>query len=217
MAGNENAKPGLAKARLAYIYGVGAPDPGIPVKNKKWLLEVSSVDPKTLDRHLRIWDEEMETMAKHATDNAFGFVLREEVLAQHAEDVEFMRRETDRTKNEVENLDEIQLKLDGLVERIADNLSLTGDDYDSVSRLLENYFQHSMNRQKLLALFLTVQKRWQDSSAVSSTIAAYETSLKETAKRKAKQADEANRGPGEGEVRNAGHSARENGEVFRRA
>lgn len=215
MAGNENAKPGLAKARLAYIYGVGGTEPGIPVRNKKWLLEVATVDPKTLDRHLKIWDEEMETMAKSATDNAFGFVLREEVLAQHAEDVDFLRRETDRTKNEVENLDEIQLKLDSLIESISDNLGLGSDDYDSVSRLLENYFNHSLNRQKLLNLFLATQKRWQDSSAVSSTISAYETSLKETAKRRAKQADE-NKTPGPDELRNAGHSARENGGVFKR-
>jgi hypothetical protein len=159
----------------------------------------------------------METIARSAADNPFGIVLREDVMASHAEDVDFLRRESDRLKSEVENVDEIQLKLDTLLDRIADNLSFTSEDIGVTTRLLNKYLEHSMNRQRLLTLFLAVQKRWQDSSAVSSTISAYETSLKETAKRKAKQAgeDEDRRadksGPG-----NAGDEAKGNVSVFKR-
>lgn len=187
MAGNANARTGLAKARLAYLYGVGAPDPGIPCRNKAWLLEVATVDRKTLDKHLAVWDEEMEAIARSQPENQFGLVLREDVMNAHAADVDFLRREMDRTKDEIDNVDEIQLKLDTLLERIADSCELGPDSQDSVSRLLENYFKHSLNRKSLLTLFLALEKQWQHASAVSSTISAYETSLKERARRQAKQ------------------------------
>ena len=214
MAGNENARDGLALARQMYIFGLG--NDGVPCRDRKKLLEVSTVTHDTLRGHVLKWENEAEQIARNREDSTLGFCLREESVIAHSEDVDFLRRETDRLKHEVENLDEIQLKLTTLVENIADNLSLTGDDYDSVSRLLSKYLDHSANKAKVLSLFLAVQKRWQDSSAVSSTIAAYETSLKETAKRKAKQAGENDRTPGPDELRNAGHSARENGGVFKR-
>jgi hypothetical protein len=139
------------------------------------------------------------------------------VMAKHAEDVDFLRRQTDALKLEVDNVDEIQEKLWHLVEGIQENLMLTAEDFDSVSNLLGKYFKHSMNKQSLLSLFLTIQKRWQDSSAVSATISAFETTLKETAKRKAKQAAEQDGlNLKDANQSNAGQAAIGNTSVFRR-
>ena len=217
MAGNPDAKLGLAKARLMYLYGTGAPDPGIPCRNQKHLVEVSTVDPKTFSRHRQIWDQELETMARSAKDNPFGIALREESLVQHAEDVDFLRRQADQLKDEIDNVDEIQSRLESLVESISRSPGLLAGESDKLLRLLDSYFRHSMNRQKLLSLLLSVQSRWQDSSGVSGTLSAFEVAQKETAKRKAKQAGEEAQGAnGSGPPANAGHAARGNTDLFQR-
>lgn len=187
MAGNPNAKPGLAKARLAYLYGVGAPEKGIPCRNKNWLLEVSCVDRKTLDKHMAIWNQEMETIARNGPENAFGLTLREGVTESHVADVDWLRLQMNQIKDEVDNVDQLQLDLSTLLERIADSLTMDHDDIDTVTKLLDRYFQHSLNRQKLLGIFLSLQKAWLHSSAMDSTIAVFETMMKEQAKRQAKQ------------------------------
>lgn len=184
MASNENARDGLALARQAYMFGVG--NGGKPLRDRQALLDMSTVSKWTLAKHTETWDKELEEIARSAAFSPTNFVLREDVLRAHAEDVEWLRRQTDSLKHEVDTLENTQKSLWELLTGIEENLMLTSNDFEEVSRLLEGYLNQSVNRQKLLALFLTTQKRWQDSSAVSSTIAAYETSLKETAKLKAK-------------------------------
>jgi hypothetical protein len=137
------------------------------------------------------------------------------VIQAHREDVNFLRRQADSLKNEVDNVDEIQSALYDLIESIRDNLSLTSEDFHAVSRLIEGYLAKSMNRQKVLSLFLTVQNRWQDSSTVSSTISAYEVTLKEQAKRQAKQAADTDAGRNVTST-NGAEVAKGNTELFRR-
>jgi hypothetical protein len=215
MAGNENAREGLAIARKAYLFGYG--NGGTPVRNRKTLLELSTVHSDTLAKHIVKWEAEAEEIARSAGENSLGFVLREETIMAHREDVEFLRRQCDSLKSECDNIDEIQLELYQLVQSIGDNLTLTAEDFDSVSKVLERYLAHSANRKAVLNLFLATQKRWQDSSAVSSTIAAYETTLKEHAKRKAKQEGEKEGvNPDDMKRANAGQAAAGNTGLFRR-
>lgn len=185
MAGNANARDGVALARQAYLFGVG--NDGVPLRDRQRLLELSTVHSDTLARHIARWEKEAEEIARSAGQNALGFCLREDAMAAHAADVDFLRREMDRTKDEVDNVDEIQWKLDTLLERIGDSCEFGPEHIDSVSRLLESYFKHSLNRKSLLSLFLSLEKQWMESSAIRGTISAYETSLKEQAKRRAKQ------------------------------
>ena len=217
MAGNPDARQGLAKARLAYLYGVGvgAPD-GLPVRSKSDLLEIAMVDRKTLDKHLNVWAGEAEEIARSAADNPLGFGIREDFLASHAADVDFLRAQTDKLKIELETVDEVQEKLENLVEGIRENLMLTSEDFAKILRLLESYFRLSMNRQKLSGLFLATRKAWQESSNVSAALSAAEVTMKENAKRKARQAmeDADRRAPASTD---AGAAAAANTGLFRRS
>lgn len=216
MAGNPDAKTGLAKARLAYLYGVGSPDPGVPVRSQSWLLEVATVDRNTLAKHRAVWDQELEALARSTADNQLAFGLREETVEAHKNDVQFLREMTDSLKKEVKKADEIQQALWDLVSGIRENLMLTSEDFAAVARLVGKYCEHEGSRKSALASFHVTRKAWQDASAVSSMLAAGEVTMKENAKRKARQAmdDADRRAP---VSKDAGAAAAGNTSLFRRS
>lgn len=214
MAGNPDAKDSLALTRLMYLFGIG--NGGEPCRSREKLREVSKVTDITLRRHIEIWDGEAETLAKNANELQLGFGLREDFLAKHAEDVDFLRRTTDSLQAEADALPEMESKLETLLEGIRENLMLTSEDFAKVLRLLDSYFRLTANRQKVIGLHLAVQKRWQDSSNVSAALSAAEVTMKENAKRKARQAmeDADRRAPASVD---AGAAAAANTGLFRRS
>ena len=214
MAQTLDARHGVAFTRLAYLYGIG--NDGVPVKSHEKLLELSGVHNDTLRRHVAKWEREAEEIAKSTSDYAQGFGLSEETVESHRHDVEFLRKTADSLKNELENLPKATESLYNVLDGIRDNLALTSEDFATIARTVESYCRLSMNRQKVLSLYMATRKAWQDASAVSSMLAAGEVTMKENAKRKARQAmeDADRRAPASTD---AGAAAAANTGLFRRS
>lgn len=180
MANHKNARDGVALARQAYLYGIG--NNGVPLRDRRKLVEIAMVTDATLGVHVKKWEVDAEKLAKNCQDSSYGLRVKQETVFQHESDVSFLRREADRIKDEVDNVDEIQQKLWGLIQSISEISS--SEQIDDLTRLVDRYLRKSMNRQALLAVFLSLQKRWQDSSGMTGSIEATVAGMKEVEKQK---------------------------------
>lgn len=197
--GNVDARPGLAMARLAYLYGVG--NEGIPLRKVERLLEIAQCHGDTLRKKMSQWDQEMEEIAKTMATNPLSFGLSEDVIEAHRADVEFLRNQMDSLKSEHDSLHEITANLEDLLERLTFARDFPATDAEKAFKLLDRYLATSANRKNLLSLFMATQKRWMESGGVQSTLTAWQANLTETAKRKARFDTPANPGgdgPGDG-------------------
>ena len=180
MANHKNARDGVALARQAYLYGIG--NNGVPLRDRKRLVEMSMVTDATLGVHIKKWEADAEKLAKNCQDSSYGMMVKEETVFQHESDVSFLRREADRIKDEVDNVDDIQRGLWDLVQSISE--ISTSEQIDSLITLIDRYLKKSTNRQSLLTVFLSLQKRWQDSSGMTGSIEATVAGMKEVEKQK---------------------------------
>ncbi len=193
MAGNQNsgqtpqAKSGLSLARLAFLYGSG--NGGKPLRDREKLVAIAQVHPDTLRRHILIWEDEEETMAQTIANNPLTVELRPEIVEAYLGDREFLRREVDKTRQEIESIDRITANLEDLLERIAESVQFTRDDVDGVTNLLDKYLQKSVNRQKLVPMFQSLQKHWMELSGVADVQAAWAAGLRERTKAREKKAE----------------------------
>jgi len=210
MGSRPGQKDGVALARQAFLYGIG--NGGVPLRDRAALVALSQVTDGTLRRHIQQWEEDAEKLAQSAADRSYGLRVKEETLLQHEADVSFLRREADRIKDEVDNVDDIQRELWDLVQSIS-AISST-EQIDSLVGLIDRYIKKSVNRQSLLSLFLSLQKRWQDSSGMTGSIDATVAGMKEVEKQKRIQELRDKHPPGSDD--RAGPDHVKNGAIFKR-
>lgn len=192
MAGNADARDGLALARLEYLYGYS--NGGVPQRSRAVLLELSGVTRNTLALHVATWEKESEEIARYKAQSELGLVLNEATFEKHRHDTEWLRTAMDNAKRDYDNTSDIADELHNLIDGIRDNVMLTADDFDSLSRMVENYLRLHVTKASTLKLFLALNARWAESSAVSAMLGAHSAQLRETAKIKAKQAAHAAEG-----------------------
>jgi len=180
MANHKQAKIGVEAARQAYLYGVG--NGGIPLRDNVKLREIACVANTAFTGHLRKWESECEKMAKENVGSAYGLTVSVATSENHASDVHFLRLELDRVKSEVDNIDEIQADLWELVKDLQESSLASSEQIDGLITLIDRYLKKSVNRQNLLSLFLSLQKRWQDSSGMTGAIEASVAGMKEVEK-----------------------------------
>jgi hypothetical protein len=179
----KSIKAGTELARHAFLYG--GPD-GVPVISKQLLADMAGVHPTTIGAHLPAWTRQREELLRQREENPLGYILSPETVEQNRKDVEFLRLETDKLKLESENLVGITDKLYGVLENLSENLDLGPDDADKIIGLVGKYLGASANRSKVLTLFLAVQKRWQESSGIASSMKSFEAGQREAEKGKAR-------------------------------
>lgn len=215
MARTKQSFVGVPAARMAFLYGVG--NGGEPCRDRDKLKEIAGVTDKTLLVHLEKWNKELEGMAENGRDLVTGLVVKPETVEKHDFDVHFLRKNLDRIMEEVENLDDTQAEIWGLVSSLQDLNVATSEQIDSLITLIDRYLKKSCNRQNLLSLFLSLQKRWQDSSGMSGTIEVAVAGMKEIEKAK-RIAELRSNHPGSSKVAapESGPAHTRNSEVFRR-
>lgn len=210
--GAKNTDLRLAEARRAYLYGQG--EDGKPIRSRKILMGISGVTRQTIDRHIKKWNAELDEFMKSSASEQLGICLREADLEAHAADIDWLRRTADNLKTEADNIEDRAERLDELVDSLIDQMDFGPEDAAKLTGLLRQYLEHSEQRKKLISLFLQTQKRWQDSSAITSTISAFETFQKEMMRRRAKQEPGPNGDPATPST--GADLAKQDGSVFRR-
>lgn len=213
MAIHKQAKLGVEAARQAYLYGVGYG--GVPLRDRVELQRLSSVKDTAFSIHLRKWEAESEKMAKESNRSAFGLAVKPENIENHADDVHFLRLQVDQIKSEVENIDEIQADLWSLVQNLQESSLASSEQIDALIQLIDRYLKKSINRQNLLTLFLSLQKRWQDSSGMTGALDVSIAGMKEVEKAKRLQGLRENHSP-EKVAERAGPKHVEDQTIFRR-
>jgi septation ring formation regulator EzrA len=171
---------GVEAARQAYLYGVGYG--GVPLRDRVELQRLASVRDSAFSVHLRKWESESEELALKKQDSAFGISVKPETAEKHGEDVFFLRQKLDEIKDEVDNLDQNQADIWDFIQEIRDTSLASSEQIDSLVNLVDRYLKKSLNRQNLLGLFLSLQKRWQDSSGMTGAIEASVAGMKEVEK-----------------------------------
>lgn len=152
-------KPGIAKARLAYLYGVnGSP----PVVTTKELCEIAGVAEKTIWKHTATWKLEAERIAVKDSKAASGLTLSDDTQKQASKDVEFLRSQLDQMMTEIEQIDKTVTKLETILEQFD-----TGDK-DFLVKCFDFYLRASLNKQNLRKQWLAANTRWTSISGVDS-------------------------------------------------
>ena len=178
-SGEKAVMAGRTIARLAFLYGEGD---GKPVADVKRLSELSGLAVLTLKRWMPEWNKEREEMLTTNGKCALGYHLSKETIQSHKEDVAFLRSNCNNLKNESDSLDKILPKMEKMFREIPDSLCFGADDAQEIIDLMKAYFKTSLNQQKVLGLFLSVQKRWQESSGMQSQLKAWEVGQREQAR-----------------------------------
>lgn len=180
MARTKQASVGLPAARMAFLYGVG--NGGEPLRDRARLQEIAGVSDKTILLHLEKWNKEITEKAESGRDLITGTLIKPETTEFHSSDVFFLRSNLDRIKEEIDNLDDVQTEIWDLVSSLRDLNVATSEQIDLLIQLIDRYLKKSCNRQNLLTLFLSLQKRWQDSSGMTGTIETAVAGMKEVEK-----------------------------------
>jgi len=128
------------------------------------------------------WSHEREEILIESGKSALGYHLSGATMQAHKEDVAFLRSNCDNLKNESDSLDKILPKMEKMFREIPDSLCFGADDAQEIIDLMKAYFKTSLNQQKVLGLFLSVQKRWQESSGMQSQLKAWEVGQREQAR-----------------------------------
>jgi cell division protein FtsB len=174
-----NRKASRELAKQAFLYGEGD---GKPVLDIHRLIEISGLHPATIKRHMDEWTAEREEMLINKGNCGLALHLSGKTIKDHHADVAFLREQADKLKSEVANLEKAENLLLTILENMADSLDLGPDDADKLISLADKYFKILGSKKSLITLSLAVQKRWQESSGIASTMKAWETGQREQEK-----------------------------------
>lgn len=213
MARTKQSVVGVPAARLAFLYGIGTN--GEPCRDRARLKSIAGVSDKTLLLHLEKWTKELEEMAVNSGESILGVTVKPETSESHQKDVAFLRHELDRIQDEISMVDDIQSEIWDLVSSLRDLNVATSEQIDSMIALVDRYLKKSMNRQNLLSLFLSVHRRWQDSSGMTGVLDATITGMKEVEKARRLAELRAQKAPASSEVP-SGPAHLRDASVFRR-
>jgi hypothetical protein len=99
-------------------------------------------------------------------------------LRKHAEDVAFLRERADSLEAEVKASDDV-------AEDLRDAL-LSAEAGEDLHQILDSYIKSAMNAQKSMGQWLTVQKRWVESSGIAAKLKAFSAAETEKARGRAR-------------------------------
>lgn len=168
---HQHAKTSLA--RQFFLFGSGS---GRPVTEIKTLAKLTGCSECNLARKVPAWTEEREALLIESS--TINIDIAPDSLRKHAEDVAFLRERADTLEEEVRTCEDTAETLrEALVDAGA------GED---LHQILEGYIKSSVNAQKTTAQWLTVQKRWVESSGIEAKLKAFSAGETEKARGRAR-------------------------------
>ena len=179
----------IETARQAFLYGLGD---GRPISEAKRLSEVSGLHLHTVLKYLPTWQAEREEVLRESSPLGVRLKITDEVLKKHAEDMAWLRKETEAIRLEAETVDLVVDKL----RMVVDNFVLNTDVGDRALAIFEAYCQAALRKKDLRSQFIQMQKQWVQLSGVQQLMDIQLTHDKEIAKGKAKQFVAGTGGPG---------------------
>lgn len=192
-------KPGIAKARLAYLYGVnGSP----PVVTTKELCEIAGVAEKTIWKHTANWKLEAERIAVKDSRASSSLALSDEVLEQGRKDIATMRSQTDLYAAQLD-------KLKSSTDLLLDFIENFTDEREHALKCFEMFLNGMGSRTSLLANYLKVQAQWSKASGLEAFCDVQVAGAKTVAVARAKmQVEDSDKTEPEGEVMGLGFKRR---------
>lgn len=196
----KGSKPGIAKARLAFLYGVnGNP----PVVTTKELAVIAGTTEKAVWTHMAAWKAEAEKIAIADARAQSAITLRSAVLTlsdkvseSHSKDVEILRNNVDLLAAQLESCDK-------MTNVLFDFMKNMDDDKDYALRIFENFIRGVGARASIMKQFQSVRADWAKCSGMDAYSDVQVTAAKTLAQGMAKL--ELDNGsdktePGEGEM-----------------
>lgn len=162
----KGCKPGVARARLAYLHGEGD---GVPVVSTRRLAEIASVHENTIKKWLPVWCAEMDEMISKTSKletlkplSVGPLSIPPETLQISKDQTDFLLKRLTDIQSEIENIDKTVYKLENILEKFEDN------EKDFLIKGFEAYLRFSANKQSLTKQYLAVHTRWTAVSGVDS-------------------------------------------------
>ena len=162
-----------AYARQLFLYGDGD---GRPVTGVAVLSDRTGCSKANLGRRIPEWEGEREALLIESS--TINLDISPDSLRKHAEDVRFLRERADSLEAEVQASDEV-------AEDLRDAL-LSAEAGEDLHQILDSYIKSAMNAQKSMGQWLTVQKRWVESSGIAAKLKAYGAAETEKARGRAR-------------------------------
>lgn len=172
-------KPGIAKARIAYLYGVNG---NAPIVHAKELAVIAGTNAATISRHVQKWRIEAENIALESIKSNIEKPLSVgsssvlsvgiETIDASKKDIDFLRNQLDEIAAEIVNIDKTCYKLEQLLEKF------DLDDKDFLVKGFDFYLRASLNKQNLRKQWLSHNARWTVISGVDSVTDIQVTSAK---------------------------------------
>lgn len=161
----KGTKPGIAKARLAYLYGLNGQPPVVATKE---LAEIAGVGVGTIARYTPEWKVEAEKItldALRSNGNSSLSISRltvpDIVFDNAKKDVETIRKQVDLY---AEQLD----KLGSTIELLKGAIANFDDDKDTALRCFESFMSGVGSRASLLTNFLKAKAAYDKVSGLDS-------------------------------------------------
>lgn len=167
-------------ARELFLFGKGD---GKPIRNTRKLSELSGAAEKTIRSWLPTWEKESAEIAAQGSPTALALHLSAETLDQDKRDRAFVRDQVDQLTWELQNLDELTAKLEGLTDRFAE-LALDGEQelLEKAMRTFNAWLQGAGMKSKLRTQYIAMKKLWDEKQGLDAARGVAEVSAREMAK-----------------------------------
>lgn len=186
MAASGKTRPGVTKARLAYLYGVNG---GPPVVNTKELAAIGGVCENTIWKHTVAWKKEAEEIAVKLSvgenrpplrSESLSLSIDEQVCTKHKARIAVLDSELDSLQAELENLEPTMKEMYTFLRKFDE------DDKEHALRIFENYLRASANKQNLRKQFLALHSQWAKMAGIDAIMDIQVTRAKTVATLQAK-------------------------------
>jgi hypothetical protein len=172
-------RPETRYAKQLWLYGAGD---GSPVRNIPKLSEISGVHVETLRKYLPEWGKEAEELLANTSELGLAIHLSAEKVASAEKDEIFIRDQINSIKWEIEKLDDLTAKLEGLTELFAADEDMLSSALTVFSAWLQGAGKKSMLRTQ----FIAMKKLWDEKTGLDALRDIGATQQREMAKGKAK-------------------------------
>jgi hypothetical protein len=163
-------------ARQAFMFGKNGD--GKPVTSTEALAAIAGCHVKTIRKYVPRWVKEREDMFRATAEGALGITLRSEDVIAHNNDMNVLRKEMEKVKSDLKELDKMEEKL----ANICENFTINSENGDQAIALFDAWLRSQGNRTQLRNEFLKMQKQWTDLSGVRDLKDIETTTAKERAK-----------------------------------